>query len=454
MNRLEKRSVVSIALLYASRMLGLFMVLPVFILYGGELEHASAWLIGLAIGAYGLSQSVFQIPFGALSDHFGRKKLIFAGLLLFFAGSVLAAISTSIYGVIAGRFLQGAGAIASVLMALLSDLTSEESRTKSMAVVGMSIGISFSIALVLGPLLAQLGGLQAIFWVTAGMAVVGMACLYWLVPSPMNSIQHRDTRLFKDQLKDVIRNPELLRLDLGIFILHMILTAMFIAVPMSLVERAGVSASEHWWVYLSIMLLSFFAMVPFIIVAETKGKMKQIFVLAIALLAASSAVAVVAQQALLWFWICLFVFFMAFNLLEASLPSLVSKLSPAGGKGTAMGVYSTSQFLGAFVGGLLGGLLLSNYGEQGVYWFSAAAGLVWLVVAFTMRPPLLQTGLSVHFSEAYDEAQASKIASVYTSVKGVEEVVAIPGERIAYLKVVKAELEEAQLEAAREALGF
>mgnify|MGYP000176852826 CR=1 FL=1 len=264
----ERRAVFSLGLLYASRMLGLFMVLPVFMIYGQNLEQSNEVLLGLAMGAYGLSQAIFQIPFGSLSDKYGRKPLILIGLLVFFIGSVLAASSENIYGVILGRFLQGAGAIASVLMALLSDLTSFESRTKAMALIGMSIGISFTAALIIGPLVAASFGLQGIFWLTALFAILGIFCLYFLVPSPLAITKDRNTRIFKDQIKDVLKNTELIKLDFGIFSLHLCLTALFIAVPITLQKELGMPGEEHWLVYLTVMVFSFFAMVPFIIYGE------------------------------------------------------------------------------------------------------------------------------------------------------------------------------------------
>jgi len=272
----ERRSVFSLAMLYSMRMLGLFMVLPVFVIYGKDLGHSSDILMGVAIGAYGLSQALFQIPFGALSDRYGRKKLIFIGLALFFIGSVVAALSTDIYGVIIGRFLQGAGAIASVLMALLSDLTSEESRTKSKAIIGMSIGISFSVALILGPIVSGAFGLNGIFWLTAGLALLGMFWLFMYVPTPVHKVSDRNTRLFKNQLGDVLANKELRRLDFGIFALHFCLTSVFIAVPITLQTRLNLATGDHWLVYLTVMVTSFFAMVPFIIVGEKKQQMKKL----------------------------------------------------------------------------------------------------------------------------------------------------------------------------------
>jgi len=487
----ERRSVFSLAMLYSTRMLGLFMVLPVFVIYGQSLGHANEFLLGLAIGAYGLSQALFQIPFGALSDRYGRKKLIFIGLILFFLGSVLAAVSESIYGVIAGRFLQGSGAIASVLMALLSDLTSEESRTKSMAIIGMSIGVSFSVALILGPLVAGVYGLQGIFWLTAGLAVFGMFWLFFFVPSPIqrsanHDHQHnatssyiqqdaggskgagykgtgskgtgykgtrdRNTRLFKSQIREVLANKELVRLDIGIFALHLCLTAVFIAVPISLQDSLDLPGEEHWLVYLTVMLTSFFAMVPFIIIGEKKQKMKSVFLFAILLLFAASFSFTLTQNNFLYFWLSLFFYFMAFNLLEASLPSLVSKISPAGCKGTAMGVYSTSQFMGAFCGGVLGGWLLSLYQEAGVYLLVSVVCFLWFLVARSMEKPSHETGMTLHLSEI-SKSDAQGLSDKLNDLTGVEEVVLIAEDKVAYLKVIKSQLNQEELDAVMDCFG-
>ena len=429
----ERKSVLSLAMLYAMRMLGLFMVLPVFVLYGQDLEAATPELLGLAIGAYGLSQALLQIPYGSLSDRFGRKPLIVLGLAVFAFGSVVAAMSESIYGVIIGRLLQGAGAIASVLMALLSDLTSEESRTKAMAIVGMSIGVSLAVALILGPLIAGSFGLSGIFWFTALMAVLGLIWVLRKVPEPATLQRSRDTRLFKDQLGAVLRDTELLRLDAGIFCLHLVLTAMFVAVPISLVRDAGVAEASHWWFYLSVMVLSFVAMVPFIIVAEKKQRMKQIFLGAIALLA-GGAFSLTTQTEALSIWIALFAFFMAFNFLEASLPSLVSKVVPAGTRGTAMGVYSTSQFLGAFAGGIAGGWAMAEFGIDGVYALVCAVVLVWWLLAIGMRKPSSK-GLSLSLKQVVTQEQAETLRQRLLVVDGVLEVVVVPEDGVLHLKV-------------------
>jgi MFS family permease len=441
----ERRAIFSLGLLYASRMLGLFMVLPVFVIYGQDLEQANEVLIGLAIGAYGLSQAIFQIPFGSLSDKYGRKKLIFIGLIIFFLGSVLAASSESIYGVILGRFLQGAGAIASVLMALLSDLTSFENRTKAMAMIGMSIGVSFTAALIIGPLVAGSYGLQGIFWLTALLALAGMCCLYFLVPTPLTLTKDRNTRIFKDQIVEVIKNPELIKLDIGIFALHLCLTAVFIAVPITLQQKLDMPGEEHWLVYLTVMVFSFFAMVPFIIYGEKKQQMKKTFLFAVSLLMLSAFSFIYTQSSFSYFWCSLFFYFMAFNLLEASLPSLVSKLAPAASKGTAMGVYSTAQFLGAFFGGVSGGWLLSSYREEGVYILVSVVCLIWLLIARLMKNPTNETGMTLLFSKMV-ESNKVDISNALNRITGVEEVVLIIDDQIAYLKVHKSELDQQQLD--------
>ncbi|MFD2231990.1 MFS transporter [Alkalimarinus sediminis] len=452
MNVSEKRSVFSLALLYAMRMLGLFMVLPVFVLLGDELNGSNGFLIGIAIGAYGLTQALLQVPFGMLSDRFGRKKMIIIGLLIFCLGSVVAAASESIYGVIVGRLLQGAGAIASVLMALLSDLTTEESRTKGMAVVGMSIGLSFSVALVAGPLVSSFFGLSGIFWLTAAFAIIGVAIVLFVVPTPVATHAHRDTRAVRGQFFELLKNPDLLRLDIGIFVLHLILTALFIAVPLSLVNDTQLDRQEHWWVYLSVMVTAFFAMVPFIIIGEKKRKIKAVFAGAILQLSIGSVLLVWANDSLTAMWGALFVFFMAFNLLEASLPSLVSKQAPAGARGTAMGIYSTSQFFGAFLGGVVGGWVLSNWGGEVIYYTSAALGGVWFLIALTMRTPSYSTSRTLKLNMVLTESEAVDVSDELFDIQGVEDVVIVIEEQAAYLKIDKAHLDEEALTSFRFAL--
>ncbi|MDX1458101.1 MAG: MFS transporter [Marinobacter sp.] len=444
MNALEKRSVAALASVYATRMLGLFMVLPVFVLLADDLEAATPTLIGLAIGAYGLSQALLQVPFGLLSDRVGRKRMIYIGLVLFAAGSLLAAGSESIYGVIAGRVLQGSGAIASVLMALLSDLTREEERTKAMATIGISIGLSFSVSLVLGPLLASVFGLAGIFYITAALALLALVIVHQLVPTPHQHHSSADTQPAKAMLGQVLTDNRLLRLDFGIFALHLVLTALFLVVPVLLQDDLGLPSESHWWFYLTVMVTSFFAMVPFIIIGEKKRKMKPVLAGAIGLLTLATAGLALADAGLGVAWGILFLFFMAFNLLEASLPSLISKESPAASKGTAMGVYSTSQFLGAFAGGALGGLLLEQGGLTGVLWPMVGILLVWLALAATMPTPSYTTSFVLKLREsARDRIDA--VDELLRGLPGVQDVVILEGTDTAYLKVDRARFAEDSL---------
>ncbi|NLC22412.1 MAG: MFS transporter, partial [Halomonadaceae bacterium] len=361
----ERRAIAGLAGLYASRMLGLFMVLPVLALYADELHGATPLLVGLALGGYGLTQAVLQIPFGLLSDRLGRKPVIAGGMLLFALGSVVAASADTIGGVILGRCLQGSGAVAAAIMALLADQTREQVRTAAMATIGISIGVSFAVAMVLGPWLAAAFGLSSLFWFTALLALVGLVVLWRVVPQAPRRLQHRDVGIDRQQLAKIFTRADLWRLDLSIFALHLVLMAIFVAVPFRLVE-AGIAAEQHGLTYLGVMALAFVGMIPLVIVAEKRQRTKSMSLVAIAMITLSLVgLALFTGGWALFIWLLLF--FIAFNLLEAMLPSMLSKVAPAGAKGTAMGVYSTSQFLGAFIGGVLGGLLAQQWGLAGVF---------------------------------------------------------------------------------------
>ena len=377
----ERKAVGSLALLYSFRMLGLFMVLPLLALYATDLSGATPALIGLALGLYGLTQAVFQIPFGWLSDRVGRKPVIVGGLLLFALGSVVAATADSIWGVILGRTLQGAGAIASTVMALVADLTSAEQRTKAMALVGMSIGASFALALVLGPVLASFGGLSAVFWATAALAVCGIYIVTALVPAqPAAGRGHHEAIAQRDLLGRSLRDGNLARLNLGVFVLHFVLMASFLLVPHYLVDVAAVAREQHWLVYLCTLLLSILGMVPLMAMGERGSRPRGAFLGGIGLVFAAVALILVVDSA--WgLYGALWLFFVGFNYLEASLPSLVSKSVFEGGKGTAMGVYSTAQFLGAFAGGAAGGWLLQSAGGSALLSLCLAMLFVWGLVA-------------------------------------------------------------------------
>ncbi|QVM91913.1 MFS transporter [Pseudomonas entomophila] len=440
----ETRAASGLALVFAFRMLGMFMVLPVLATYGMDLAGATPALIGLAIGAYGLTQAVLQIPFGVISDRIGRRPVIYLGLVIFALGSVLAAQADSIWGVIAGRILQGAGAISAAVMALLSDLTREQHRTKAMAMIGMSIGLSFAVAMVIGPLLTRAFGLSGLFLATAGLALVGIALIAFVVPNTHSTLQHRESGVARQALGPTLRHPDLLRLDVGIFILHAILMASFVALPLAFVERGGLPKEQHWWVYLTALLVSFFAMVPFIIYGEKKRKMKRVLLGAVSVL--------LLVEVFFWQWadnlrglvIGTVVFFTAFNLLEASLPSLVSKVSPAGGKGTAMGVYSTSQFLGAALGGIIGGWLFQHGGLSMVFLGCAGLCALWLLTALRMNEPPYVTSLRMPLTpEAVREAG---LTERLMAVPGVTDAVVVAEEAAIYIKLDTKILDRTTLE--------
>ncbi len=432
----ERRATLSLAAIFSTRMLGLFMILPVFALYAQDLEGATPALMGLAIGIYGLLQAVLGIPFGMVSDKFGRKPVIVAGLIIFAIGSVVAALADSIWGVILGRALQGGGAIAAVVMALAADLTREEHRVKSMATIGASIGMSFTVALILGPLLSKWIGVPGIFWATALLGLGAIAVLYLWVPQPVESRLHRDAQAVPAYFSTVLRNPELLRLDFGSFALHMLLTASFVVTPIALRDHAGLALDHHWWVYLGVMLVALVVMVPFVIIAEKKRKMKQIFVGAVGLLIAAELVLMSGWQSLTGLVAGLLLFFIAFNLLEATLPSLVAKITPPDKKGTAMGVYTSSQFFGAFCGGALGGWLYGAAGIGAVFGLCALVGLAWLILAATMRQPRYLSSQLLHVG-AISPSEAELLAQRLLSIPGVAEAVVIVEDKAAYLKVDK-----------------
>ncbi|HUC17287.1 MAG TPA: MFS transporter [Acetobacteraceae bacterium] len=401
MNEKERRAASTLAAVFALRLLGLFMIYPVFEAYARGLRGSTPAMIGLALGAYGLTQGLLQIPFGLLSDRIGRKIMITIGLLFFAAGSVVAARAGSIEGVLIGRILQGAGAVGSVILALVADLTRAEVRTRAMAMVGVTIGFAFVVAIVLGPVFNALIGVPGIFWLTALLALLGIGVTLCAVPRSERLTVQREAEAVPALFARVLRDRELLRLDLGIFSLHAILTASFLAVPPVLAAAFGVGPGREWMIYLPVLAASVALMVPAVILAERGGRMKEVFITAIAVLLVTVLALGFAGKDAAIVLVALTLFFAAFNSMEAMLPSLVSRFAPAEAKGTALGIYSSLQFLGIFIGGAIGGLAASWGGPVGVFIFTALLALVWLATAIAMPRPAASRAKHVGPNEAH-----------------------------------------------------
>ena len=441
MTPIERRATMALASIMSMRLLGLFMIFPVFTLYAQELPDVTPTLIGLALGIYGLTQAILQIPFGMLSDRIGRKPIIYLGLLIFALGSVVAAISTSIVGIIIGRALQGGGAIASTVLALTADLTREEQRTKGMAIMGISIGTSFILALTIGPILNSSIGVPGIFWLTAIFALIGILILHFAVPQPANYHSHHGK--FLVQLKDILQDTQLLRLDIGILFLHLLLTSLFVVLPIALLDNQ-LPADSHWQIYVSVLIASVIAMVPLILIAEKYRQIKPVFVGAIAILGLSQLGLGYFYHNLTGIILMLFLFFTAVNILESNLPSLISKMAPANSKGTAMGVYSSSQFFGAFLGGLLGGWLHQHYGITAVFSFCATLTVIWFMLAVTMQKPRHLSNYSLKVGEL-NTYEANELTQCLKRIPGVAEAMVIIEDQVAYLKVDRKILDVAAL---------
>ncbi|HQV25582.1 MAG TPA: MFS transporter [Acinetobacter sp.] len=438
MNALERRSTFALSSIFALRMLGLFMIIPVFSVAGQSYQHATPALIGLAVGVYGLTQAILQIPFSLLADRFSRKPLVVLGLLLFALGGAIAGLSDTIYGVIIGRAIAGAGAVSAVVMALLADVTREEQRTKAMATMGMSIGLSFVVAFSLGPWLTSVVGISGLFFVTT---IMGLAAIFMLLLVPKVTRHHKNFQQgYLTQLKQVIRMGDLNRLHVSVFALHLLLTAMFIYLPSQLIEYAKIPLAQHGWVYLPLLILSLFFAFPSIIIAEKYRKMRGIFLSAIAGIIGGLLILIFGYESKYILLTGLGIFFIAFNVMEALLPSWLSKAAPIQSKATAMGVNASGQFLGAFFGGTLGGQLLMLQNTALGWSVLAGIAILWLLVSFGLAQPRYLSSLVLPLPQV---VETDEWTSKLLAIRGIEEVVVMPEQQVAYIKVDKQCIDDA-----------
>jgi len=429
----ELRATIGLSGIFGLRMLGMFLILPVFAIYAEHLPGGSnLTLVGIAIGAYGLTQALLQMPFGWWSDRYGRKPVIYAGLLMFAVGSFVAALGHHIYVIIIGRVLQGTGAISAPVMAMAADLTRDEQRTKAMAMIGSTIGITFALSLVASPWLNHVIGVPGIFAMTGVLALAAMAVVYRVIPDVPKESRSRDRRALS-QFGSVLADTQLLRLNYGIFALQAVLMALFIAVPFSL-RAAGLGVEHHWQVYLPVMVGSFVLMLPAVFGARRAGQMKAVFIGSVVLL-------LVAYIAMPWLmgnlWLIalfLIVFFTSFNVLEACLPSLISRMAPPDAKGTAIGVYSSVQFFGAFAGAAGGGFLYGHWKTEGVVIFGTVLLVIWLALALGMKVPATLSSRAYTIPEL-DRERADSLTAELRSLPGVREARVVAAERTAYLEV-------------------
>ena len=443
MTPLEIRSSLSLASIYGLRMLGMFLILPIFAIYAEGLPGSpSAFQVGLALGAYGLTQALFQLPFGMLSDRYGRKNIIYIGLLLFALGSFVSGYSDDINVIILGRAIQGAGAISAAITALVADLTRDEHRTKAMAMIGATIGITFALSLMGAPVLNRLIGVPGIFMLTGFLSLSAILVVRFVVPTPLNINTSKTLKEPAPSFKSILKNKELSRLNFGIFALHAAQMAMFIVVPIALATSGGMDVNQHWKVYLPVLLSSFVFMVPIIILSEKFNRAKLVFISSIFLMLIAQLMFGILINVFWGLVASLFVYFVAFNVLEASLPSLISKIAPPSAKGTAIGVYNTCQSLGVFFGGLLGGFLADVGGSFSVFSFCAILMTLWVGFALSMKaPPAIKTLMFMIQNKSLLKSpkQLAVVQQQLKKIKGVRDVLILLEEGKVMLKVNKHE---------------
>ena len=442
----EWRASTTLSGVYALRMLGMFLVLPVLAMYAASLPGAedNKTLVGLAMGIYGLTQALLQLPLGIASDKFGRKKTIYAGLVVFAAGSFLAAAADTLPLLVAARAIQGAGAVSAAVTALLADLTRDGVRTRAMAMIGLSIGLTFSVSLVVAPMIADVVGVRGLFLLTGILTVASIGVVAFMTPDPEFSKLHEDTQAQPARIGEVLKNRQLLNLDFGIFALHAAQMALFTALPFAMTQL-GLEKIQHWKVYLPSTVAGLVVMVPLIIIGETRNRLKQVFILGIVCIAAAQ-IGLLSDMHSVWLiTVYLIVYFIGFNVLEASLPSMVSKIAPSDLKGTAMGVYNTMQSVGLFAGGAAGGLLFQKYGFVGVFAFCSTLMLLWLVLAVLSPAPKPVKNLSYPVGSVWQGNQEGLYRAL-SGLEGVEDISFSFDRQTVYIKVLQKGFDQAAAE--------
>jgi MFS family permease len=431
-NATELKAAFSLAIIYVLRMLGLFMVMPVLAILTVDYSGFSAWHVGLAIGGYGLTQAILQIPFGMLSDKLGRKPVIVLGLMLFAVGSLIAGVAEDMTTLIIGRVLQGAGAIAGAVMALAADVTREEHRTKVMAIIGIAIGCSFYLALLLGPILADDYGLSGLFLITAALSVFGIALVVFVVPSAVNIAPSAETLPRKDFVLGLLRHKELSLLNISVCLLHLFITILFIQIP-TLLTDLGVGLEAQWTVYLPVLLASIIGLI--VLMGAARKQAKAVMSVSIVMMISCFAGLALFDGALSLYSLCalILVFFIGFNYLEANTPALVSSIAPAGKKGTAMGIYASFQFFGAFLGGMISGLMTSSFSINALYTVCIGLGIVWLILILSLhsQPRVKRVTLTINLQNK----TVAELATSLGALAGVKDITIVAAEQAAYLKV-------------------
>ena len=435
LSKSERRAIFSLSGIFSLRMFGLFMLLPILAVYAKDLSQSTPTLMGLALGAYGLTQAIFQIPFGLMADRINRKYVIAFGLVIFVIGSIIAGLSESIYGLIFGRCIQGAGAVSSAILALSADLTRSSQRTKAMAMIGITIGFSFMLALIVAPPLQQYIGVSGLFWMVAILGLIAIFVLFKLVPEAQSNRHHDAVGPALEQIGESLRNFQLMQLNIGIFISHLVLTALFVVLPVILIEQGNYPLSSHWKIYIPILLLSVIGMTPFVMAATKIKWIAVAYRCAIAvLLIAFFGMFLSKDHPVIWLLFAVTIFFSVFNALESMLPSLVSQISAKNNKGTSIAIYNTFQFTGVFIGGVCGGWIYGNSGPAGVFLFCGVLVALWLILSCIYSKFSLTATKVFEIGELNRSQRDDLIARIET-LKGIEEVTIVDGETVVHLEV-------------------